>query len=37
MSALVDNTTEQERKRIRNEKEKIKRDYKKFLLILIDD
>ena len=37
MSALVDNTTEQERKRIRNEKEQIKRDYKKFLLILIDD
>ena len=37
MNAMVDNTTEQERKRIRNEKEKIKRDYKKFLLILIDD
>jgi len=37
MSVMVDNTSEQERKNIRNQKEQIKRDYKKFLLILIDD
>ena len=37
MSAMVDNTSEQERKNIRNAKEQLKRDYKKFLLILIDD
>ena len=37
MASMVDNTSEQERKKIRNEKEQIRRDYKKFLLILIDD
>ena len=37
MAAMVDNVSETERKKIRNEKEQIKRDYKKFLLILIDD
>ena len=37
MASMVDNTSEQERKRIRNEKEQVRRDYKKFLLILIDD
>ena len=37
MSAMVDNTSEQERKNIRNAKEQLKRDYKKILLILIDD
>ena len=37
MASMVDNTSEQERKKIRNEKEQIKRDYKKFLLILIND
>ena len=37
MSAMVDNTSEQERKNILNAKEQLKRDYKKFLLILIDD
>jgi len=37
MSAMVDNTSEQERKNIRNQKEQLKRNYKKFLLILIDD
>ena len=37
MASMVDNTSEQERKKIRNEKEQIRRDYKKFLLILKDD
>ena len=37
MASMVDNTSEQERKKIRNEKEQIRRDYKKILLILISD
>ena len=37
MASMVDNTSEQERKRIRNEKEQVRRDYKKFLFILIDE
>ena len=34
MAAMVDNTSEQERKNIRNQKEQLKRDCKKIILIL---
>ena len=33
MNAMVDNMSEREWKNIRNEKEQLKRDYKKVLLI----
>ena len=37
MDSMIDNTDDIERKKIRNGKEQIKRDYKNILLILMDE